>query len=284
MSSRVSIMTEIKSEYLFNKPKSICKSLSEWEKSILLLNKPDFAKSYKEHIQAEINSYGLSLRLAKLSDIDAVYDFILSCFSQEYIEDVSRYDLFRFIEYGHGLIIEDAQQVILGCLFEVGYEKRWKVSYSIRLGIDERLKGKGIGKLLTIYSCILAMERGSEVKVGLISYDNLVSLHIHVNQAGWLIDKFYDNLESLGLSFEFSLPLTPESLLRNRIDQEKVRIYIEEHIAGVDYILIDCVDIETIKLTYNDCKFRIAAVIRQDENRGKPLFLALPVAILYSKK
>ena len=275
-------MTAIQPEYMYIKPKSICKKLDEWEKSILLLNKADFAKAYKEKIRAEINSQGLYIRLAKLSDIDPVYNFIISRFKKEYLDDVSRYDLFRFIEYGHGLIIEDDQKEILGCLFEVGYEKIVKVSYSIRLGIDERLKGKGFGKLLTIYSCILAMERGSDIKIGLIDIGNFVSLHIHVNQVGWLVDKYYHDLDSLGLSFEFSLPLTPESLLGNRIDHEKVRTYIDEHTEGVDYMLINSDDIEHIKAVYQNCKFKIAAIINNDIKGGKPQFFALPTKILYT--
>lgn len=283
MSFRELIMTEIKPKYIFVKPNTICRKLDDWEERILLLDKEDFAKAYKERIHAEINSYGLSLRLAKLSDIDTVYEFIITRFNKEYIDDVSKYDLFRFIEYGHGLIIEDSQKGILGCLFEVGYEKIWKISYSLRLGIDEELKGKGFGRLLTVYSCLLAMERGSQLKIGLISINNLASLHIHVNQVGWLVDKFYHDLDSLGLSFEFSLPLTPESILKNRIDQEGIRTFIEEHIEGVDYMLIDCEDVETIKSVYKNCRFKIAAVITKNFKGDKPQFFALPVNMLYTK-
>jgi len=283
MSFREFIMTEIKPKYIFVKPTSICKKLDDWEERILLLDKEDFAKAYKERIHDEINSYGLSLRLAKLSDIDKVYEFIMTRFNREYIDDVSKYDLFRFIEYGHGLIIEDSQKGILGCLFEVGYEKIWKISYSLRLGIDEDLKGKGLGRLLTVYSCLLAMERGSQLKIGLISINNLASLHIHVNQVGWLVDKYYHDLDSLGLSFEFSLPLTPESILKNRVDLEGIRTFIEENIEGVDYVLIDCEDVETIKSVYENCKFKIAAVITKNFKGGKPQFFALPVNMLYTK-
>jgi hypothetical protein len=282
MSFREFIMTEIKPEYNFVKPCSICKKLDNWEKNLLSLNKAEFSKAYKEKIHEEINSYGLGLRMAKLSDIDKVYEFIISRFNKEYIDDVSKYDLFRFIEYGHGLIIEDSQKVILGCLFEVGYEKTWKISYSLRLGIDEELKGKGLGKLLTVYSCLLAMERGLHLKIGLISINNLASLHIHVNQVGWLIDKFYHDLDSLGLSFEFCLPLTPEALLRNRIDQDGMQTFIKEHTEGVDYLLIDCEDVETIKSVYKNCKFKIAAIITKNLKGDKPLFFALPVKMLYT--
>jgi len=284
MSSRESVMTEIQPEYIFNKPANICKRLNEWEKSLLLLNKSDFIKAYKEKIHEEISGYDLSLRTAKLSDIEPVYDFIIARFKKEYIDDVSKYDLFRFIEYGHGLIIENVQSEILGCLFEVGYEKIRKISYSIRLGIDERIKGKGLGKLLTIYSCLMAMERGSELKIGLIDINNFASLHIHVNQVGWLVDKFYHNLDSLGLSFEFSLPLTPEALLINRIDPGKVINYLEQHIEGVDYLLINPDDIETIKSVYKNCKFKIAAIIGLENKSDNPVFFALPIETLYAKK
>ncbi len=274
----------MKPKYLFVKPEVVCKELSEWEKDILLLNKMDFSKAYKKKIEAEINSFGLNLRMAELADIDPVYDFIITRFAREYIEDVSKYDIFRFIEYGHGLIIEDVHQQILGCLFEVGYEKKQKkVSYSIRLGIDDSLKGNGLGRLITVYSCLLAMERGMQVKIGLISFNNFRSLHIHVNQLGWLVDTFYHNLNSLGLSFEFSLPLTPEGLLINRIDLEKVRIYIDELQEGIDYLLINSDDVETIKSIYKNHSFLIAAIINPEQEEDKPVFFALPVEMLNAK-
>jgi hypothetical protein len=283
MSYRECVMTEIKQEFIFVKPLGICKDLTDWEKNILSLEKLDFSRVYKDKILTEIESYGLTLRLAKLSDIDSVYDFIMTRFHEEYLEDVSKYDIFRFIKYGHGLIVENTHREIIGCLFEVGYGKYPGISYSIRLGIDESLKGKGLGRLLTVYSCLLAMESESRMKIGLIDYNNFVSLHIHVNQAGWLIDTFYDNLNSLGLSFEFSLPLTPEGLLENRIDLDKLQTYIAEHQEGIDYLLIKSDDIETIKSVYQNLKFKIVAIIPTEQKDNSRIFFALPVTILYKK-
>ncbi|MCF8369983.1 MAG: hypothetical protein K9H64_00070 [Bacteroidales bacterium] len=283
MTYREQVITEVKSQTIFFKPESICKELNEWEKSILLLDESDFAKVYKEKIRSEINSFGLQLRMAVLTDIDAVHDFIVTCFLRD-PEAVSKYDIFRFIENGHGLIIENEHRQILGCLFEVGYEKdQKKISYSIRLGIDGSIKGKGLGKLLTIYSCLLAMEKGSQVKIGLIHANNFPSLHIHVNQAGWLIDTFYHNLGTLGLCFEFSLPLTPEALLVNRIDLDKVQTYIGEYIEGIDYLLIKSEDIEAIKTLTKNGAFKIAAVITLKQIHENPLLFALPVEMLYDR-
>jgi hypothetical protein len=274
---------DTKQANMFAKPLCICRELNEWEKGILLLNETDFVRVYKKKIQDEIEGYNLRLRLAELTDIDPVYNFIINRFHREYLEDVSRYDLFRFIKYGHGLILENANHEIMGCLFEIGYEKILKISYSIRLGIHESLKSKGLGRLLTVYSCLLAMENGSQIKTGLISYNNLVSLHIHVNQAGWLIDTFYHELSSLGTSFEFSLPLTPEALLLNRIDLDKVQTYIDEHHEGTDYRLIQINDIEAIKTIYKNRTFKIAAIIMPNQKEGNALFFALPVEVLYDK-
>jgi len=284
MSYSKSIIREMKKEILVFKPFCICKELNDWEKIILLLNEKDFIDVYKKKIQTEIDGYNLKLRLVKLSDIDPVYDFIITHFSEEYREDVSKYDLFRFIKYGHGLLLENAQNEIMGCLFGIGYEKDIKISYSIRLGIDRSLKGKGMGRLLTVYSCLLAMESGAQIKIGLISYNNLVSLHIHVNQAGWLVDAFYHDLNSLGLSFEFSLSLTPEALLLNRIDLDKVQTYIAEHQEGLDYLLVKVDDVEAIKTIYENRIFKIVAIVLSKRNNDNPLFFAMPVEMLYEKQ
>jgi len=273
---------EITKDYIFTKPIDICKELNDWEKSILLLDKIDFSKAYKENIQAEINSFGLRLRMAHLEDIDPIIDFLVTRFIRD-PEAISKYDLYRFIEYGHGLIVENEQGHIVGCLFEIGYEKeQTKISYSIRLGIDESVKGKGLGRLLTVYSCLLAMERGAQIKIGLIHSNNFPSLHIHVNQVGWLIDEYHYNLGNLGLCFEFSLPLTPQALLVNRIDLDKVRSYCAEHQEGIDYLYIKGDDIETIKSVYRTKRFKIAAIVCPKQKEEVTMLFALPVELLYA--
>jgi len=283
MNYKETLARDTKQANMFVKPLCICQELNEWEKSILSLTKMDFITAYKRKIQTEINSFGLRLRMAEITDIDPVHDFIITCFSRD-PEAVSKYDLYRFIKYGHGLIIEDEHQLILGCLFEIGYRKNQKkISYSVRLGIDESMKGKGLGRLLTVYSCLLAMENGSQIKTGLIHANNFQSLHLHVNQAGWLIDTFYHTLGLLGLCFEFSLPLTPEALLGNRIDLDKVQTYIAEHQEEIDYLLIKGNDIETIKSVYKNYQFKIAAIIMPKQKDDNPLFFAMPIKMLYDK-
>jgi hypothetical protein len=270
-------MSENTQPISYRKPDSICRELNDWEKNLLSLDKKEFARLYMERIRKDIESHGLTLRLAETEDIIPVYNFIIHRFKDEYVEDISKYDLFRFIKYGHGLIVEDAGHVILGCLFEIGYEKKHKISYSIRLGVAERLKGKGLGRMLTVYSCLLAMEQGSHLKKGLINFSNFVSLHIHLNQAGWLVDSFYPDIKALGISFEFSLPLTPEAILNNSIDQAKLKRFIHAHNEGVDFRIIKSNDIEELRDIYQNDNFRIIAVLRSAEEAEGFDFIAMPI-------
>jgi len=264
-----------------NKPKQICKDITDRDRYLLSLSKEDFIREYKKQINQEIEDFGFLLRKITLDDIDTVYSFIIQRFDDKYIEDISHFDIFRFIEYGHGLVIEDSGNNIIACLFEIGYEKNCKISYSIRLGVDEKQKGKGLGRLITTYSSLLAMENGATIKRGLMDYDNFISQHIHINQLGWIFDEFYPNIKSLGFSFSSSMLLTPHALLTNRIDTIKLQNFIQKNIEGSDYYRIKYNDFETITRIYSETDFRIIAVIKNQDSKFD--FIALPTSIIYSQ-
>lgn len=263
--------------FLYTKPATICKDLNEWEKNLLQLPKKEFAKIYMLQIQQEIKACGLKLRMAELNDIKPMYDFITNRFDIIYIDEISLYDIYRFIEYGHGVILEDENNIIKGSLFEIGYQKGHKISYSIRLGIDEKYKGNGLGRLITTYCSLYAMKHGSKEKKGIIYYDNIISHHMHLNQMGWIVDYFILDIAGLYQSFSVSMPLTPESFLLNRIDMKKLLRFIDEHHEGTDFKLINYNETKEIQEVCENGEFKIIAFVMASENVNEASFFAMPV-------
>jgi hypothetical protein len=261
---------------LYKKPDAICADLSAQEFTEIDLPLERFVERYKTTVRTQIESNGLKLRLAKIEDILSIEKFIEGHYKKELIDEVSPYDIYRFIEFGYGVIIETPANDIVGCIFEVGYEAPERPSYSIRLGIHSSQHGKNLGKLLTLYSCLLAMGRGSKIKRGLIDFDNYVQIFIQLNKIGWLLDDFYPDLKGLGTCYKVCLPLDPKGLLTNRIDDKKVAEFIKTHVSGKDYIVGEFDDVGFVADMYSKTSFRTAAFIKSETPGGKNRFLALP--------
>ena len=249
---------------LFQKPNGICIDLTEEEKGHLKLQNNDFVDTYLNSISNEIQSHGLIFRLAKTTDILPIKQFIEKHYPKDQIDEISPYDMYRFIEFGHGVVIESKNNEILGCLFEIGYDTVEKPSYSIRLGVHKKLHGKGLGRLIYLYTCFLAMKRGSSVNKGLIDFDNHRQLYVQINKMGWLFNHFFADLKGMGSCYEYVMPLTKNGLLMNRIDNNKTKEYIINKKVGIDYIINNVDDFDGIARLYEETDFKICAFLRKD--------------------
>jgi len=264
----------------YSKPMDICKSLSESDASASQLTKNGFITSYKQTIYDRVNKYGLTLRLATEDDAERADCLIQTRFQNNLKRTATNaYDLIRFIKFGHGLILENSEHKIVGCLFEEPYNESEKISISRRLAIDSSLTGMGMGGTITLFSCLIAMERGALVKTGLIKIRNYLSHLIHLNNLGWILDSFYPNSDELGVFFSISMPLNPAALLENRIDLNKLQTFIAEKKNGVDYCLTKCDDFDGITKMYDNNDFKIVAISALEEGEV-PEFFALPSEVL----
>lgn len=270
-------MTEDKSIY-YQKPEYICQDRNVWNYHI---ERDTFINEYKKKIESYFIKNGFHVRLGTINDTGNLDSFIresYKIFGEEVIKDVSPYDIYRFSKFGNSIILEDEHNKLVGCIFEIGYDTPDRVSYTIRLAIDPSTKGKNLGFYLTEYSCLLAMERGSLVKRGLMETDNFASCKILVNKMGWLCDGFEENLGcGIDNGFTISLPLTPQGFTSNRIDQNKLINFIKNQEEGNNYLLIDSDDIARISATYRGGEFRVVAVLRKGEVSDRNMFFALPV-------
>jgi predicted GNAT family N-acyltransferase len=239
-----------------------------------------FSSAWRQQIEAYVESVGLSLKQIQDHDTPEVKAFLSRRYPAHIAAEICPYDLLQFRKFGHGLVLENQQQEIVGCIFEVGYHTEEKTSYTIRLAVDQPLNGKNLGYHLMVYSSLLAMEQNSRVKRGLIEYNNLQSLYINLNKVGWICDGYSPKITDLGTFFDIALPLDPMGLTANVINGEKLVQYIRERRKGIDYRLVRPGDHQEIQEMYQDTNFKISAVVKPGWLDDQAWLFALPAYAL----
>lgn len=268
---------------LFQKPADICEH-SDIPLPQFWNDKYAFAEEWRRQIESTAAAYGLKLRLYNNEDIPLIKDFLEERYVPELAAEICAFDLHRFEEYGHGVILLDEQGRVRATIFEVGYHTTEKTSYTIRLAVAEELRGKDLGQQLVIYSSLIAMEYGSRIKRGIIEFDNLQSLYINLNKVGWICDELIPEIKSLGTFFKIALPLDPKGLTGNRIDQRKVVEFVRSRKENIDYKLLRFEDLEATRKMYTETDFKVVAVIKQEwapEEYDTDMLLALPSRSLH---
>lgn len=268
---------------LFRKPIEICEQ-SDIPLPTLWPDKFQFSLEWRTQIKRRVSAYGLSLRLMENDDIPAIRRFLTQHYPPELAAEICAFDLHRFMEYGHGVLLLDEQGEVKATIFEVGYHTPEKTSYTIRLAVSRQLKGKNLGHDLVIYSSLLAMEYGSLIKRGIIEFDNLHSLYINLNKVGWVCDAFIPEIKDLGAFFKIALPLDPMGLTGNVIGQERVIEFVQSRRKEIDYMLIPVEDRIQVERMYEQTTFVVTAVLRKGWIDDQDLFLALPSERLNLKR
>ena len=239
-----------------------------------------FIDSQMQAIERYVFDEGLTLARMTNRDVDAVMTFLYERYPREIAAEISAFDLWRFIEYGHGVLIWDDAGRVKGCIFEIGYSRRAETSFTIRLAVAAEIEGKNLGYHLMLYSCLIAMQEGARVKRGLIQFSNQKSLHINLNKVGWICESFVPDACGLGPFFDISLPLDPAGLFTNAVDLDQIPRYMASHHAYIDYRLIDAEDIRAVAQLYECTDFKIVAMLKHDPDSGRPCFFALPASVL----
>jgi len=267
--------------FTYRKPQAICHNGEAWAP---LIDSGLFIPESKGLIESKIIEQGFRLRLAVNEDILAIENLIAKCYPPKALRDSNPYDFYRFINFGHGLLVEDKLNNLIGCLFEEGYDTPDRTSYSLRLAIDKEANSRDLGTLLVEYSTLLAMERGSLMKRGLLMANNFVSAHILINKLGWICDGFCPDLKWVSPSFTICVPLTIENYAYNRIDILKLIQFLKEKKKNIDYILTDWDDTESFKKIHDEKEFIICALLRPGlfENENYQ-YVSLPTKTLLTE-
>lgn len=246
---------------LYQKPEALCKPIFKDLPNSFWQDQIQFSREWRESIARALERQNLSISKLDKHDTPRVISFLHRRYPAELAKEICAFDLYRFKQFGHGVVLENKDKEVVGNVFEVAYDTSDRTSYTIRLAVDERLKGQNLGYHIMVYSSLLAMERGSRVKRGLIQFDNHQSLHINLNKVGWICSGFDPEIVGLGSFFEIALPLNIDGLATNAVDLTQVPSYLQSHRKGTDYQLIASHDMDAVVNLYEKTDFKIAAFV-----------------------
>lgn len=264
---------------LYQKPAYLCKSPKEVFPEIDF-EAEDFFTELKAYVVQALSSHNLSIRPATVKDIPAVEEFTRNIYKGEQATEISPYDLYRFLKFGHGVLLHDKDGILHGCLFGVRYQTSEKPSYTIRLAVDPDWSGKEIGYHLILFSCLHAKENGALVKSGIIDFDNHVNQYINLNRIGWICRDFDGYIDAVGSCFEVCLPLTVDGFTQNVIDKEKVRQFVANARPNIDYKLIHYQALDEMHSMFRDSNFKVVAFMAKGTLKEDHYYLAIPATEL----
>ena len=267
----------------YRKPKYLCKTISNDELDILNGSDSDFISLYKQKYIQALAKYNLWFKLADISDIEELIPLINDCYEESGMPtNVTFFELYKCITYGHGMLICNEKGHIMGSIFHVQYSTRGNSALGTRFTLHPNIRGKGLGLVLLSYSALIAMESGSKLQRGLIGHSNFSSVNNQLNHMGWFFDTFhqYKNWEP---SFDEFMILSPKGFILNRLDKYKVADFIQSHNNGTDYQLVAYNDLDRIQKMYIEDDFRIIAYVKPKVGRNDHSFLAIPFEQIIEK-
>jgi len=256
----------------YRKPEYLCKTLTVEERKVLEYTDSEFLAVYKKKCIEELSRHELHF-----------IPLIADCYEESGMPtNVTFFELYKCITYGHGMLICDKKGHIMGTIFHVQYSTRGNVALGTRFALHKNIRGKGLALILLTFSALISMETGSKTQRGLIGHSNFPSINNQLNNMGWFFETFhqYKNWEP---SFDEFMVLSPRGFILNRLDKVKVAEFIKTHKQNVHYQIVSYNDLDTIQKMYIEEDFRIAAYLRRKEGHYDHSFLAIPYDQLIEK-
>ncbi len=262
---------------MLQKPKEICQYAPELENIISHDEVKHFAKNAKREIEQTISELGLTLRRAELRDYSEIYKLLSERFDRPTSSQISFYDSYRSIRHGYTVVLEDSDGAVVGYDYSLGYDDEDKTSFGLNIAISPEWSGYKLQTLVSTYTSLIGMERGSRIRRGIVHPTNYSSLHNLLNNTGFLCEQFFQYLPGFESSrFILSFGLTPAEMMNNRIDSEKLLEFIEVKEEGKDYTLVECDNEQDIADLYQNTSFRIVAFIKEGQLSEKNMLFAVP--------
>ncbi|MBS1536622.1 MAG: hypothetical protein JST20_02590 [Bacteroidetes bacterium] len=262
---------------MFQKPKEICHYSSDLENIITDVDIKNFAKNTQREIEQIIAGLGLKLRRAELKDHFAINQLLFERFHPNTASQISFYDSYRAIKHGYTVVLEDTQQKIVGYDYSLGYDDDDKTSFGLNIAISPSWAGHKLQTLVSTYTSLIGMERGSRIRRGILHPSNYISLHNLLNNTGFLCEQFFPHLPGFESSrFILSFGLTPAEMMNNRVNLDKVKHFINEKKVGEDFYLVECDNEEEIDYIYKNSSFRVVAFLQQGKISDKNQLFAIP--------
>jgi len=259
---------------LFKKPIEICKTFvdfksASFQEEWIIIEKTRIEKTFAEN--------NLFLRLATNADIPELVNLITTNCNELTVKQLcSESDLFRTIQFGYFIVVENIDKQIVAFKSAEGYATKEKICVPIFVFVLKRYNGSNISALLSQYSSILAVQDGFTHKWTWIKASNAPSLTNYLNYLGYSAVRyerglFLPNEDRLIIE----LPLNYESIFRSEIDITKLLAFLKTKNEGQDYILIKSSENDNIEKYTNQSSFLLTAYLPELPMDKNSYFVAL---------
>lgn len=250
---------------LLRKPKAICQFDETIEKLTTSSQKKSCIIENLQRIENMIKALDCTLRKPTDKDIWKMNELTYRQFSPEAAKGISLYDLYRFINYGQTVVIEDDKQQILAYDLSIAYDDPHKTSYEIAIAVASELSGHRLGAHISTYGALLGWQNQSKVRKSSVHPMNLASVKNLLNYVGFTVHDYNrDFLGKLGPRLVLALPLTAGAIFNNRIDMGNLLRYIENNERNHDFQLVACYDFNGIEKLYQTTDFKIMAFLPKE--------------------
>jgi hypothetical protein len=244
--------------------------------NISFKNKIELIFYYSVDIVNQLSNLGLVIEKAKIDDISEIDTLVSTRYNEELMSETSPFTSYRFVEFGTVHLLKTDLGKIVGCIYEMGMNNEKKTSFAIRLIIDFEFERKGFAQKLSIYSCLAALNSGSNERRGIIELENETSHILHLNKLGWIYDSYINtNLEGVKDHFRGVLDLNQSNPFNKIVSLEKIKSLIKSSIQNIDYKLVKSDSILDIEQSFSE-NFIIHAFIPKGEIDINSYFFSLP--------
>ena len=222
----------------------------------------------KQEIVRQLAELGLTLELADPTQLSEIKQLISEGCEPNVNNQLVESDLYRCLLFGYCVIIRRNDKAIAFYIL-VPYADPARTAYCIFTYAQEQERHQRLPVLASDYANIIAMENGQKLSRTWIAPDNYPSIANHLNHCGFHCDGFSRNLYMKGKPrILVALELTPEHLLRCKVDCSKLSQFIDSYAEGSDFILIDPLDFDHLEEVLREDRFRIVA-FTQHQNLEK---------------
>lgn len=225
-------------------------------------------------LEEKVNSLGFIIRQATIKDLPQIFDLIAEESGPFTLEQITKSDFYRTIQFGFFPLLVNDENQILGFNATEAYADIRRTASTVYVLVSKKASGYRLGVTLSRYTSLLCMEAGCKIKRTWIGPENYPSFKNHLNHEGYMIDGFYPDLYMPGQPrFTITLPLTPDGLSNNCIDDHRLALFLN---GNSNYKLLDCSDLSMIENLYNTTNFKIVALVSKQITGKYNAFLAIP--------
>jgi len=193
----------------YQKPAAICEGAPARDGPCDSHRIGTFVPSELQAVEEAVRSQGVAIRRMRLDDIPGVLELVAQLFEES--ARPSRREVYKNVRWGGpgNLVAQDGSGSLVGFYLCTSYAEG--VSLGVMMGVARRMAGRRLALALERRSFLETMAFGSRLRYGGVRPDNFRSLHVLLNQVGYVGEEFVVSPDPALSRILITLPQTPRA-------------------------------------------------------------------------